>query len=106
MTFGALAGDSYSHGLYASLSSPFPITLQNARMCPMDETLEIRLSRIAARFRVSRETFQDDTKTLHKAVREADEAGKSVRWIARKIGFSSAQTHRIMTGLTGPDSVN
>lgn len=74
-------------------------------MRPMQETLEIRLTRLAARFRASRETFSDDTKSLHKAVREAEDAGKSVRWIAKKIGFSPAQTHRIMAGLTGPDSV-
>lgn len=55
--------------------------------------------------RLSKQAYEDDVRTLHAEVRAADEEGKPVRWIAEQIGLSVAQTHRIMSGLTGPDAV-
>ena len=70
----------------------------------MNETLAIRLRRIAEAERRSRETYLDDVRALHAVVREAEAERKSVRWIARIIKKSVAQTHRIMAGITGPDA--
>jgi predicted transcriptional regulator len=68
----------------------------------MAEKLEIRLTRLAAAERRSKETHTDDVSALHDAIREAESVPKSVRWIADRIGRSVSHTHRIMSGLTGP----
>lgn len=68
----------------------------------MRETRGIRLRRLAAAERASRDTWKDDVSALHSECREAESEGWSVREIARSIGMSPAHTHRIMAGLTGP----
>lgn len=68
------------------------------------EMLEVRLRRLSAAARRSRETYLDDVRAFHAVVREAEAARKSVRWIAQRVGMSVAQTHRIMAGITGPDA--
>jgi len=72
---------------------------------PMAETRAIRLRRLATAYQRSREVFTDDARSFHGEVRQAEQEGRSVRWIAHQIGMSVAHTHRIMTGLTGPDKV-
>lgn len=67
----------------------------------MDGKLATRLRRIAAAYDRSREAYRDDLSALRAVVREADEAGWSVREIASHIGKSPSHTHRIMTGLSG-----
>ncbi|HTF08185.1 MAG TPA: hypothetical protein VK659_08440 [Asanoa sp.] len=71
----------------------------------MAETRAIRLRRLATAYQRSREVFTDDARSFHGEVRQAEQEGRSVRWIAHQIGMSVAHTHRIMTGLTGPDKV-
>lgn len=68
----------------------------------MDGKTETRLTRLAAAEHASFEVHQDDVRALHGACREAEDAGVSVREIAKAIGKSVTQTHRILTGLTGP----
>lgn len=68
----------------------------------MSETRGIRLRRLAATERASREALEDDVSALHSEVRAAEGDGWTVREIARAIDKSVAQTHRIMSRLTGP----
>jgi len=68
----------------------------------MRETRGIRLRRLAAAERASKQAHDDDVSALHGECREAESEGWSVREIARVIGMSPAHTHRIMAGLTGP----
>lgn len=68
----------------------------------MKETRGIRLRRLAAAERASREAHEDDVTALHSECRAAETDGWSVRDIARNIKMSPAHTHRIMARLTGP----
>lgn len=68
----------------------------------MQETRGLRLRRLAAAERASREAHEDDVYALHTECRTAESEGWSVREIARNIKMSPAHTHRIMAGLTGP----
>lgn len=61
--------------------------------------MAVRLSRLSLAERRSKEAWQDDVSALHAAIREADEAGDSVREIAAAVERSSSDTHRIMAGL-------
>lgn len=68
----------------------------------MSETRGLRLRRLAAAERASREAHEDDVSALHSECKAAESEGWSVREIARNIKMSPAHTHRIMSGLTGP----
>jgi hypothetical protein len=70
----------------------------------MDGTLGERLERLAAAEQRSKEAYEDSVSALHAAIREAEEAGKSVRWIADRVGKSKTHAHRIAGGITGPDA--
>ncbi|RGC64995.1 hypothetical protein C5N14_30865 [Micromonospora sp. MW-13] len=61
--------------------------------------MAVRLSRLAAAHDRSKEAYEDDVSALRAAIREADEAGESVRKIAAACGYSPSHTHRIMSGL-------
>jgi len=68
----------------------------------MSETRGIRLRRLAASERASKEAWTDDVIALHNEVQAAEQDGWTVREIARVIDKSVAQTHRIMAAITGP----